>query len=92
MTKVVTTTSITGRTTTSKPLDTYVKAIFTLDKDGCTPLLSSATEYDPELITFNSDYSVSYLKGAKVTLPNIYEYDPTSLVSKRVDSTVKNIS
>ena len=92
MTKVVTTTSITGRTSTSKPLDTYVKAIFTLDTDGCTPLLSSATEYDPELITFNSNYSISYLNGAKVTLPSLYEYDPTSLVSKRVDSTVKNIS
>lgn len=93
MSKVVTTTSkLTGKTTTSMPLDTYVKAIFTLDTDGCTPLLSTVTEYDPELITFNSSYSVSYLKGVKVTLPNLYEYDPTSLVSTRVDSTVKNIS
>jgi len=83
---------ITGTTVTTTPIDTYVKAIFALDADGCTPLLSSVKEYDPAVITYSSDYSTAYLNGAEVTLPTLYGYDPTKLVSTRVDSTVKNIS
>jgi hypothetical protein len=83
---------ITRTTVTTTPVDTYVKAIFTLDADGCTPLLSSVKEYDPAVITYSSDYSRAYLNGAEVTLPSLYGYDPTKLVSTRVDSTVKNIS
>jgi hypothetical protein len=83
---------ITGTTVTTTPVDTYVKAVFTLHADGCTPLLSSVKEYDPAVISYSSDYSRAYLNGAEVTLPSLYGYDPTKLVSTRVDSTVKNIS
>ena len=85
---------IIGTTINTSPLYTYVKAIFSLDKDGCTPILSSVKEYDPDpsILTFSGDFSKSYLKGVEVTLPSLYNYEPTKLISKRVDSTVKNIS
>jgi hypothetical protein len=85
---------ITGNTLNTSPVDTYVKAVFTLDKDGCTPLLSTVKEYDPDptILTFSKDYSKSYLDGEEVTLPSLYGYEPEKKASKRVDSTVKNIS
>lgn len=92
MSKTITTTNkLTNQTVVSDSVDTYLKAIFTLDADGCTPLISSVKEYDPEKITYSNDYSKSYLDGKEVTLPNLLGYDPSKLVSTRVDSTVKNI-
>jgi hypothetical protein len=93
MTKTITTKSkVTGKSSAAQPVDTYVKAIFTLAADGCTPVLSSTKEYDPAKITFSTDYSTSYLNGTKVTLPSLFDYEPTKVTSTRVDSTVKNIS
>ena len=93
MLKATTTTNkVTNKTVISDPVYTYVKAIFTLDTDGCTPLLSSVQEYDPDKVTYSNDYLKSYLDGIEVTLPNLFWYNPSKLVSTRVDSTVKNIS
>ena len=89
---VITTNKVTNKTVISDPVYTYLKAIFTLDTDGCTQLLSSVKEYDTEKITHSNDYSKSFLDGIEVTLPNLYWYEPSKLVSTRVDSTVKNIS
>jgi hypothetical protein len=95
MTKTTSSVSnITGTRVDTTPVETYVKAVFTLDTDGCRPLLSTVKEYDPDptILTFSQYYSKSYLNGVEVTLPSLYMYNPTKLVSKRVDSTVKNIS
>jgi len=95
MSKVTSTVSIvTGTTVNTTPVETYAKAVFTLGPDGCTPIFSSVKEYDPDpaILTFSKDYSKSYLSGVEVTLPSLYQYDPSKLISKRVDSTVKNIS
>jgi hypothetical protein len=95
MTKTTSSVSTTtGTTVNTMPVETYVKAVFMLDTDGCTPLLSRVKEYDPDptILTFSQDNSKSYLNGVEVTLPSLYMYDPTKLISKRVDSTVKNIS
>jgi hypothetical protein len=89
---ITSTNKVTNQTVVSDPVYTYLKAIFTLDTDGCTPLLSSVQEYDPDKVTYSSDNLKSYLDGTEVTLPNLYWYSPSRLVSTRVDSTVKNIS
>ena len=93
MLKTVTTTSkITNLTVVAESVETYLKAVFRLDTDGCTPLLSSVKEYDPQDISYSEDNLKSYLDGKEITLPSLYGYNPTKSVSKRVDSTVKNIS
>ena len=78
----------------TRPAETYVKAVFTLGTDGCTPLLSTVKEYDPDptILTFSKDFSKAYLSGVEVTLPSLYGYEPSKKISTRVDSTVKNIS
>jgi hypothetical protein len=85
--------SITGNTVNTRPAETYVKSVFTLGTDGCTPLLSSVKEYDPDpdIMTFSQDYSKAFLSGVEVTLPSLYGYNPAKKISTRVDSTVKNI-
>jgi len=95
LSKVVSTTSkITDITVVGRPVDTYAKAVFTLDTDGCTPILSSVKEYDPspEVLKFNKDFDKSYIDGVEVILPSLFWYEPTKKISTRVDSTVKNIS
>lgn len=87
ITKVVSTTSkATGSVTSTSPVSSFIKAIFKLDTDGCTPLLSSVVEYDPEFITHSQDMSIDYLNKREVTLPSLYGYEPAKLISKRVNS------
>jgi hypothetical protein len=95
MTKTTSTVSnTTGTTVNTRPVETYVKALFTLGTDGCTPRLSTVQEYDPDptILTFSKDYSKAYIGGAEVILPSLYGYNPSKKTSTRVDSTVKNIS
>jgi len=85
--KVVSTTSkVTNTVTSTSPVVSFVKAIFKLDTDGCTPLLSSVVEYDPEFITYSDDYLTAYLNKKEVTLPSLYGYQPSKQISKRVNS------
>jgi len=95
MTKVIVTGSaITGSTVVASPVDTYIRAVFDFSpQDGCTPILSSVKEYDPDpsVLTFSQDFSRAYINGQEVTLPSLYTYEPSKLISKRVDSTVKNL-
>lgn len=85
--KVVTTSSkVTGSVISSAPVSSFIKAIFKLDADGCTPLLSSVVEYDPEFITHSQDMSIDYLNKKEVTLPSLYGYQPAKQISKRVNS------
>ena len=89
---------ITNITTSTELLDTYVKAFFAFDTDGCTPILSSVKEYDPEKVDYNSDFTVASINGVKVNLPSIYDYEPSSSGSygsrytSRVISSGQNIS
>jgi len=85
--KVTTTTSRDTRSIIStSPVSSFIKAIFKLDTDGCTPLLSHVVEYDPEFITHSQDMSIDYLNKKEVTLPSLYGYQPEKQISKRVNS------
>ena len=78
----------------SKPITTYVKAIFSLAADGYTATFASAKEYDPNDITFSEDGQTSYLESVPTPLPNIIYYDVRknkSIISTRVNTQVQNI-
>ena len=64
---------------------TYVKAVFSLASDGKTTTLSSATEYNPENVTYVNN--MPYMNGNPVSLPSIYGYDYAKVKSSRVNST-----
>lgn len=99
MTKVTSKTSkVTNITTSTELLETYVKALFSFDTDGCTPILSTVKEYDPQDVKYNSDFTVASINGTKVNLPSLYDYRPSSSGSRgsrytsRVISSGQNIS
>ena len=99
MTKITSKLSkVTHITTSTELLETYVKAFFSFDTDGCTPILSSVKEYDPQEVKYNSQFTEATINGVKVDLPSIYQYKPSSsgssgsLYTTRVISSGQNIS
>ena len=74
----------------SKPIITFVKAIFSLDPDGYTPVFSSAKEYDPNDITVSSD-NKTLLKNVETELPSIFFYDTSKGTTSRIIATTQNI-
>ena len=82
-------------TVTSRQMDTYVKAEFTLGADGYSISFANAKEYDPLLLSLSADKLKVYLPGPtgpeEVDLPSIFSYTPADVVSKRVNSQVQNI-
>lgn len=67
---------------------TYAKALFTLGSDGKTVSFNNIIEFNPSEITFSSDNVKSYLNGVETTVPNLYFYEPTKKISKRVNTTI----
>lgn len=72
---------------TEQDVNTVAKAIFSLGPDGKTVTFESITEYYPDDITESADRLRTYIRGREVILPNLSYYDPSRLVSKRVDTT-----
>jgi hypothetical protein len=68
-------------------INTVAKAVFSLGSDGKTVTFKSITEYYPDDITESADQLRTYIGGREVILPNLSYYDPTKLVSKRVNTT-----
>jgi len=85
----------TNTMSTETGVDTYVSANFTIDPSSCAATLKTVTEYEPDLITTTKDSVTGFLKsfinGAEVFLPWLYNYDNTE-PSSRVDETVKILS
>ena len=85
----------TNKMSTETGVDTYVSAEFTIDYSSCAATLKTATEYDPDLVTTTRDsvtgFIKSFINGAEVFLPWLYNYDNTE-PSSRVDETVKILS
>jgi hypothetical protein len=96
MAKILTISATNGGTlVNSNPMVTYVKANFTLGEDGYSISFKDAKEYDPRLITVSEDKLTTYLPSpsgpVKVALPSLFDYEPTHVVSKRVNSQLQNI-
>jgi hypothetical protein len=93
MSKDITTkNTTTGSFTTETALDTYVTATFNVNPTTCAATLNTVTEFDPDLITTMTDNTTgdttSYIKGVKVNLPLLFNYDNTT-PSTRVNETVR---
>jgi hypothetical protein len=79
-------------------ISTYAKAMFNLSPaPGCRATMVSATEYDPYYITFSTDPDTgkaalpAYYNGVQATLPFLYNYDPKTATSVRVNAQIQNI-
>jgi hypothetical protein len=74
----------------SKPITTFVKAIFTISSDEYTPVFSSAKEYDPKDISVSSD-NRPLLKNVPTDLPSIFYYQPSKGTTARVITGTQNM-
>jgi len=84
MTKVIRYTDLkTKLKVNTKPIETYVKALYTLGTDGYTKTLASAKEYDPSNVTIDTK-GVAKLGGVITTLPSLFFYDFSTDKSTRI--------
>jgi hypothetical protein len=92
MTKDITTkNATTGTFSTESAIETFVTATFNVNPTTCAATLNTVTEFDPDLITTTTDNTTgnttSFIKGVKVNLPLLFNYDnttPSSLVNETV--------
>jgi hypothetical protein len=101
VTKTTTNTSVRTNISTSYTANTYVKALFALNPDGCTVTpATTITEYDPETITYSKDNQHACVSqtvldrscpaGTEVTLPSLWGYSATT-GSNRVNTNVQAV-
>ena len=79
---ITTTNARTNAKTTTKNVETYASASFTMNTANCSFALNTVQEFDPDIITTSIDMvtglTTAIMNGVNINLPFLFSYDNTT--------------